>query len=154
MVRKAKLQDVKRIQKLVNFYARKNEMLPLSLSDLYDNIRSFFVYDRRGKILGCGALHVAWDKLGEIRSLAVQRSKQKKGIGKQIVKACLKEARGLGLEQVFVLTYQPPYFKKFGFKDVDKYQLPHKVWRDCIKCVYFPDCEEDALIKELKRISR
>jgi amino-acid N-acetyltransferase len=150
MIRKARLQDVKKIQKLVNFYARKNEMLPVSLSDLYDNIRSFFVYDRRGKILGCGALYVTWDKLGEIRSLAVQKSKQKKGIGKQIVKACLKEARGLGLEQVFVLTYQPTYFKQFRFKDVDKYELPHKVWRDCIKCVYFPDCEEDALIKNIK----
>ena len=149
MVRKAKLQDVKKIQRLVNFYAKKNEMLPLSLADLYDNIRAFYVYEKRGKVLGCAALHVTWEKLGEIRSLAVQRSKQKKGVGRKIVKACLKEAKALGLERVFVLTYQPTYFKKFGFKDIDKYQLPHKVWRDCIKCVYFPDCDEDALIKNI-----
>ena len=149
MLRKAKLADVKKIQRLVNFYAKKNEMLPLSLSELYDNIRSFYVYEKDGRILGCGALHVTWDKLGEIRSVAIQRSKQKAGIGKKIVRMCLKEARQLGLEKVFVLTYKPGYFKKFGFKDIDKNQLPHKVWRDCIKCVYFPDCEEDALIKTL-----
>ncbi len=150
MLRKAKLADVKKIQRLINFYAKKNEMLPLSLSELYDNIRNFYVYEKDGRILGCGALRVTWDKLGEIRSVAIQRSKQKAGIGKKIVRMCLKEARQLGLEKVFVLTYKPDYFKKFGFKDVDKYQLPHKVWRDCIKCVYFPDCEEDALIKTLK----
>lgn len=150
MIRKAKLQDVKKIQQLVNFYAKKNEMLPLSLSELYDNIRNFYVYEKKDRILGCGALHVSWDRLGEIRSLVVQRSKQKKGIGKRIVKICLREAKELGLEEVFVLTYKPEYFKKFGFKDIDKYQLPHKVWRECIKCVHFPDCEEDALIKKFK----
>ena len=150
MVRKAKLQDVKKIQKLVNFYAKKNEMLPLSLSDLYDNIRAFYVYEKKGRILGCGGLHITWEKLGEIRSLAVQGNKQKKGIGRKIVRMCLKEAKALGLEKVFVLTYHPAYFRKFGFKDIDKYELPHKVWRDCIKCVYFPDCEEDALIKNIK----
>lgn len=146
MIRKARLQDVKKIRKLVNFYAKKNEMLPVSLSELYDNLRSFYVFEKRGKILGCGALHVTWDTLGEIRSVAVQKGVQKKGIGKQIVKACLKEAKELGLDKVFVLTYQPAYFRKLGFQDVDKDQLPHKVWRDCMKCVYFPDCTEDALI--------
>ena len=150
MLRKAKLSDVKKIQRLVNFYAKKDDMLPLSLSELYDNIRAFYVYEKKGKILGCGALHVSWDRLGEIRSLAVQRSKRKRGIGKKIVKMCLKEAKALGLEKVFVLTYQPEYFRQFGFKDIDKYQLPHKVWRECIKCVHFPDCKEDALIKNIK----
>ena len=147
MPRKAKLSDVKKIQKLVNSYAAKNEMLPLSLSELYDNVRNFYVYERKGRIFGCGVLLVTWDRLGEIRSLAVRRNKQKMGIGKKIVRMCLKEAKGLGLEKVFVLTYKPGYFKKFGFKDIDKSLLPHKVWHDCIKCVHFPDCKETALIK-------
>lgn len=134
---------------MVNFYARNDEMLPLSLSDLYDNIRAFYVFEKKGKINGCGALHISWDKLGEIRSLAVQKSRQKKGIGKKIVKMCLREAKELGLEKVFVLTYKPEYFKRLGFKEIDKYQLPHKVWRDCVKCVHFPDCKEDALIKNI-----
>ena len=149
MLRKAKLSDIKKIQRLVNFYAKKNTMLPLSLSDLYDNIRNFYVYEKGSSILGCGALHVSWDTLGEIRSLAVQKSEQKKGIGGKILKMCLEEAKALGLEKVFVLTYCPDYFRRFGFKDIDKDQLPHKVWRDCMKCVYFPDCEEDALLKTL-----
>ena len=76
-------------------------------------------------------------------------SEQKKGIGGKILKICLEEAKGLGLEKVFVLTYFPDYFRRFGFKDISKDQLPHKVWRDCMKCVYFPDCEEDALLKTL-----
>jgi amino-acid N-acetyltransferase len=143
------LTDVRKIQRLVNFYARKDEMLPLALNDLYDRIRDFYVYERNGQIIGCGALHISWEKLGEIRSLAVQKTRQRKGIGKKIVNACLKEAKELGLEKVFVLTYKPEYFRQFGFKDTDKYQLPHKIWTDCVKCVHFPDCAEDALIKVL-----
>jgi len=149
MIRKARLTDVKKIQRLVNFYAKKDEMLPLSLNDLYDKIRDFYVYERNGKIAGCGALHISWEKLGEIRSLAVQKSRQRKGIGRKLVKMCLAEAKELGLEKVFVLTYKPEYFRQFGFKDIDKYQLPHKIWTDCVKCVHFPDCAEDALIKAL-----
>ncbi len=146
LIRKAKLTDVKDIQRLVNFYAKKNEMLPLSLSELYDNIRAFFVCESKGKILGCGALHVSWEFLGEIRSLAVQRSAQRRGIGAAIVRECLKEATCLELEKVFVLTYRPSFFESLGFHRIDKFTLPHKVWRECIKCVHFPDCTEDALI--------
>lgn len=149
MIRKARLADVRNVQRLVNFYAKKDEMLPLSLNDLYGKIRDFYVYEHKGKVIGCGALHISWEKLGEIRSLAVQKGRQKKGVGKRIVKECIREARDLGIEKVFVLTYKPEYFKKFGFKGIDKYQLPHKVWTDCVKCVHFPDCTEDALIKNL-----
>jgi len=149
MLRKARLSDVKAIQKRVNFYARKNRMLPLSLAELYENIRDFFVYEERGRIVGCGALKITWERLGEIRSLAVQKNKRKKGIGKKIVRMCLKEAAGLGLKDVFVLSYSPEYFRRLGFKDIDKYQLPHKVWSDCVKCIHFPDCKEDALIKNI-----
>jgi amino-acid N-acetyltransferase len=149
MLRKARLKDIKKIQRLVNFYAKKNEMLPLSLSELYDNIRDFYVYEERGKVVGCGALHISWDTLGEIRSLAVQKNRQKKGIGKKIVKICLQEAKELGLERVFVLTYKPGYFRKFNFEGIDKDQLPHKVWRECVKCIHFPGCKENALVKDL-----
>ncbi|MDD5681430.1 MAG: GNAT family N-acetyltransferase, partial [Candidatus Omnitrophica bacterium] len=105
--------------------------------------------EKGGKIVGCGALHISWERLGEIRSLAVRKGVQKKGIGEKLVKTCLAEAKEVGLEKVFVLTYKPEYFRQFGFKDIDKYQLPHKIWTDCVKCVHFPDCTEDALIKVL-----
>lgn len=149
MIRKAKVQDAKRIRKLINFYAEKNEMLPRSLNEIYDHIRDFFVYEEKGKIYGCSALHVTWEELGEVRSLAVAKSKQRHGIGTRLVGACLDEARRLGISRIFALTYKPDYFKKFGFKGIDKYELPHKIWSDCVKCIHFPDCKESALVRDI-----
>ncbi|MEI8176658.1 MAG: N-acetyltransferase [Candidatus Omnitrophota bacterium] len=149
MIRRAKIKDVKNIQKLIKFYADRDEMLPRSLNELYENIRDFFVFDERGKVAGCCALHVCWQDLGEIKSLAVAQSKHRKGIGKKLINACLTEARSLGLKKIFALTYKPLFFKKFGFNETEKANLPHKIWVDCIKCVKFPDCNEIALIKEL-----
>lgn len=149
MIRRATIDDVKQLQKLINFYAGLDEMLPRSLNELYENIRDFFVFEQNKKIAGCCALHVCWQDLGEIKSLAVAKAKQRKGIGSTLLSACLKEAKKLGLKKIFALTYKPLYFKKFGFKEVEKANLPHKIWIDCIKCVKFPDCNEIALIKEL-----
>ena len=149
MIRKATIKDVKRIQKLVKFYAKRDEMLPRSLNELYENIRDFFIFEQNGKVAGCCALHICWEDLGEIKSLAVVKSKHGRGIGKKLLTACLEDAARLKLKKIFALTYKPAYFKKFGFKEIDKANLPHKIWIDCIKCVKFPDCDEIALIKEL-----
>lgn len=149
MIRRATIRDVKKIQKLIKFYAEKDEMLPRSLNELYENIRDFFIIEQGGKITGCCALHVCWQDLGEIKSLAVLKTKQGRGVGKELLSACLKDAKRLGLKKIFALTYKPLYFKKFGFNEIDKANLPHKIWIDCIKCVKFPDCAEIALIKEL-----
>jgi len=149
MIRKATIRDVKKIQKLINFYAKRDEMLPRSLNELYENIRDFFIFEHGGKIAGCCALHICWEDLGEIKSLAVAESKQGEGIGRKLLTACLKDAKRLKLKKIFALTYKPLYFKRFGFKEIDKAALPHKIWIDCVKCVKFPDCDENALIKEL-----
>ena len=149
MIRKANIQDVKRLQKLIKFYAERDEMLPRSLNELYENIRDFFVFERNKKIIGCCALHVCWQDLGEIKSLAVSKSEQGTGIGRRLLLSCLKEAEELKLKKIFALTYKPLYFRKFGFREIEKANLPHKIWIDCIKCVKFPDCAEIALIKEL-----
>lgn len=149
MIRRATIKDVKNIQKLITFYAKKDEMLPRSLNELYENIRDFFIFEYKGKIAGCSALHICWEDLGEIKSLAVTKAKQDHGIGKKLLMACLEDAKKLKLKKIFALTYKPLYFKKFGFKEIDKANLPHKIWIDCIKCVKFPDCNEVALIKEL-----
>ena len=98
-------------------------------------------------ILGICALHICWDDLAEIRSLAVDESRQKAGIGRLLVNSCLDEAASLEINQVFVLTYQAAFFRKFGFMDTDKQNLPHKIWSDCLHCAKFPDCDEDALIR-------
>ncbi|NQU73980.1 MAG: N-acetyltransferase, partial [Candidatus Omnitrophica bacterium] len=109
----------------------------------------FFVFEHKGKVVGCAALHVCWQDLGEVKSLAVLNTRQHKGIGKKLLSACLKEAKRLGLKKIFALTYKPSYFEQFGFREIEKKNLPHKIWVDCIRCVKFPDCNEIALIKEL-----
>jgi amino-acid N-acetyltransferase len=149
MIRKAKIEDIKQIQNLINLFAKQDLMLPRSLNELYENIRDFWVLEEHKKIIGCSALHISWDDLAEIKSVAVAKNKQGKGIGKNLVLTCLDEAKQMGAKKVFVLTYKPAYFKKFGFKKVKTSSLPHKVWAECINCCKFPDCQEIALLKIL-----
>lgn len=148
-LRKAKISDVKQIYNLVNHFAQKGEMLPRSQSELYENIRDFFVVEDEGEVIGCCALHILWDDLAEVKSLAVAQAYQGKGIGKMLVNACLEEAKELGIKQVFALTFKPWFFEKLGFKLIRKEDLPRKVWGECIKCPLFPDCKEEAVILEL-----
>jgi amino-acid N-acetyltransferase len=126
-------------------------MLPRSLSELYDNLRDFYVYlnEEEGNIIGTCAMHICWEDLAEIRSLVVREDFQRRGIGTKLIEACLSEAITLGLYRIFALTYKPNFFLKFGFKIVDKTLLPHKIWADCIKCVKFPECDEIAVLLEV-----
>lgn len=149
MLRKAQIGDVKEIQKLLTFYANKGVMLSRSLSELYESVRDFYICEEGGKLLGTCALHIMWEDLAELRSVAVAEEAGRQGIGTRLVQACLEEARSLGLKKVFCLTYKPDFFGKFGFRVVDKSELPHKVWRDCINCVKFPDCDEIAMVLEM-----
>ncbi|MBI4687984.1 MAG: N-acetyltransferase [Nitrospirae bacterium] len=148
-IKKATTKDVKTIFSLVNKFAKKDEMLPRSLNEIYENMRDFFVYLKDGKIIGAAALHVLWEDLAEIRSVAVANEYQGAGIGKRLLSECLKEAQSLGVKKVFALTYTPEFFKKAGFEDIDKNDLPQKIWGDCLKCPKFPECEEVAVIKKL-----
>ena len=149
IIRKAQVKDIKEIQELINRFARQDIMLPRSLNELYENIRDFWVVEDNKKIIGCAALHISWDNLAELKSVAVAKNKQSKGIGRELVDACLDEARVLGAAKVFVLTFKPDYFKKFGFRRVKHASLPHKIWAECINCCKFPDCQEVALLKVL-----
>lgn len=146
-IKKATLKDTKLIHALVNKFAKKDEMLLRSLSEIYENIRDFFICRDNGKIVGVSALHILWDNLAEIRSMAILKKYQQKGIGKKLVEHCLKEAKALGVKRVFALSYNPEFFRKLGFKDIDKKNLPQKIWGDCLKCPKFPKCEEIAVIK-------
>ena len=149
-IRKAIIGDVGRIQALVNHYASKETMLGLSLSEIYDQIRDFTVAEGpRRALIGVCALHVIWDDLAEIRSLAVDPKIRRRGVGRSLVERCLEEARSLQLPKVFALTYQAEFFRRIGFERVDKAELPHKVWRDCLKCTKFPHCDETAVLKVL-----
>ncbi len=149
-IRKAYIKDAIFIHSLVNRFAKDDEMLPRSLNEIYENIRDFFICEYKGEIIGASALHILWENLAEIRSVAVSKEYQKKGIGKKLIDRCLKEAKALGVEKVFALTYNSKFFKKLGFKDIDKNTLPQKIWGDCLKCPKFPECEEVAVIKMLR----
>lgn len=153
MIGKAQLGDVKDLHRLVNSFADRGRMLALSLSELYDGIRDFAVAcDEAGpgrELVGCCALRVVWENLAEVRSLAVTEKAQGRGIGRALVERCLDEARSLGVARVFALTYIPEFFAKFGFALVDKADLPHKVWADCVKCPKFPNCDEVAVVLDL-----
>jgi amino-acid N-acetyltransferase len=151
MIRKATFVDVKAIQSLVNNYADSGQMLPRTLNELYEHLRDFHVCEDNGSLVGVCALHVSWDRLAEVRSLAVRQDRIKHGIGTELVRQCLAEASELRVDRVFVLTYQAGFFRKLGFIDVDKKELPHKIWTDCLNCVKFPDCDESALIFTVTR---
>ena len=142
---KACISDIPQIQKLVNSYASKGEMLHRALSELYENIRDFFVVRDGERLVACAGLHVFWSDLAEIRAVAVVEDLKAKGAGAALIEACLDEARAIGLETVFCLTYQPEFFEKLGFSRIDKAELPHKVWAECLRCPKFPDCDELAL---------
>ncbi len=150
-IRKAKITDVREIQKLIERSAKKGEMLPRSLSELYDNLRDYVVFleENGEKIIGTCAMHICWEDLAEIRSLVVEEEYHRRGIGSKLIEICLSEAISLGIYRIFALTYKPDFFQKHGFKVVDKSALPHKIWADCVKCVKFPECDEVAVLLEV-----
>lgn len=149
MIRKAHIPDVKEIHRLLLDYARDGLLLSRSLAELYESLRDFYVYEADGKVIGTAALNICWEDLAELRSLAVHPDYNGRGAGKELVQACLDEARRLGIRRVFALTYKQAFFEKLGFKVIEKSQLPHKIWGDCMKCAKFPDCDEIALSIDL-----
>jgi amino-acid N-acetyltransferase len=149
MLRKAQITDIKEIWKLLTFFAGRGDMLSRSLSELYESVRDFYIIEEDGRLIGAAALHIVWEDLAEVRTVAVAEDVERKGVGTQLVNSCLDEAKSLGLKRIFCLTYKPDFFARFGFRIVDKTELPHKVWGDCIKCVKFPGCDEIAMILDL-----
>jgi amino-acid N-acetyltransferase len=151
MIRKATIKDIKAIHALLQQYGRKGELLPRPLSELYDHVRDFTVYvdGKDAGVLGCCALQFCWDDLAEIRSLAVRPEHLGERIGSKLVEHVLLEATSFEMQKVFALTYRPGFFKRFGFQQIDRAELPIKIWADCIMCIKFPDCDEIAMMKKI-----
>ena len=149
-VEKATVRDVEQMHKLINYYADRGEMIARPLSEIYENIRDYFVVRQGKRVVGCVALHVSWLDLAEVKSLAVAEGSREQGIGVRLVEACLKEAEELGAATIFCLTYKPDFFEKLGFSQVDKAEIPRKIWTECYRCPKFPDCDEVALIRRLE----
>jgi amino-acid N-acetyltransferase len=148
---KPTLNNIIDIQTVLKPYVDEGIILHRDEDEIASNIRSYVVaYDGK-KPVGVGALHIYSPFLGEIRSLAVAQDYQGKGIGKTIVQTLLKEAKELNLKEVLVLTYKKEFFEKMGFVEIPKESIPDKkIWADCIKCKFFPNCNEIALITYLQ----
>jgi amino-acid N-acetyltransferase len=148
--RKAEIGDAQAIHDLINLYAQRGDMLPRTMGEVYENLRDFFVVRSRGEqLMGCVALHIVWSDMAEVKSLAVPEDVQTRGMGSLLVNAVVNEARDLGLERLFALTYRPTFFERLGFVQADVMTLPRKVWNECYRCPKFPSCNEIALVKEL-----
>jgi amino-acid N-acetyltransferase len=146
VVRRATTRDVAAFQRLVHGYAERGLMLPRSLSHLYENVRDLFVAEEGEEIVGGCSLHVSWKDLAEIRSLAVAETHQGRGYASRLVRACIEDAAGVGIDRVFALTYVPGFFERMGFVRIDKALLPRKVWTECVYCPKFHGCTEVAVI--------
>ena len=145
--RKPNFGDIEDIFTLINDYAAEGIMLSKSRSTLYETIREMIVaVDENDKVIGVGALHVTWNEMAEVRSMAVHRDYTRHGIGAEIVKRLIEEGKSFGVKQFYTLTYKPGFFQTLGFHTVTKDELPHKIWRECIDCPKFPNCDEIAMI--------
>jgi amino-acid N-acetyltransferase len=148
-VQKARLSDVSEMLRLVNYYADRQQMLPKTQLQLYENLRDYSIAVRTSAsnpVLGCGALHIYWENLAEIRALAVAPEMVHKGVGTALVERLLDEARELEIEQVFLFTYEPQFFARFGFVQVEHRTMPLKVYNECFHCPKFNKCDELAMV--------
>lgn len=147
--RKATFADIEVIYTLISEYAEKGLMLSRSRNVLYETLRDMTVVEENGRIIGVGALHLIWNELAEVRTLAVISAYMNQSIGKKIIENLTFEARELGVKTLFALTYRPEVFAKLGFNEQPKETLSHKVWKECINCAKFPNCDEIAMVKNL-----
>lgn len=149
VVRKAGMQDIPRLLKLINGYAQKGIMLPRTEFEMSENIRDFSVAYVGDELAGCGALHFYSPTTAEVRSLAVAPDLKSRGVGRHIVEALEAEAREFGLHSIFAFTYVVDFFGKLGFEVVERGELPLKAWKDCLRCPKFQACDEIAVLKHL-----
>ena len=145
--RKARFDDIESIFGLVHIYAAQGEMLPRSRNTLYENLRDMVIAESGSEVVGVGALHIMWDRLAEVRMMAIAPAYMRRGIGTEIVRWLLDEGDALGIEKVFTLTYKPDFFRKLGFIRISREELPQKVWKECIDCPKYTNCDEIAMIK-------
>ncbi|WJW68656.1 N-acetyltransferase [Candidatus Chlorohelix allophototropha] len=150
VIRRARMKDVPQIFNLVNQMARlKNNLLPRSMSELYEYVRDFIVAADGDKVIGTCSLHIFWEDLAEVRSLAVDVDYQGQRLGEHLMKAIIEDARQLQILRLFTLTTIPVFFERFGFREGTKEQLPQKTWSECFRCPKFTACDETGLLLDL-----
>ncbi len=144
------MRDIPNILSLINSYAANGIMLPRTEFEMSENIRDFSVAYVNGVLAGCAALHFYTPTTAEVRSLAVQPEMKHLGIGRALVQGLEQEARDNELEAIFAFTYVPDFFSRLGFTEVERGELPLKVWKDCLRCPKFQNCDETAVLKRLR----
>ena len=145
--RNAVLPDVDRIHAIIQPYADRGALLARSISELCENVRDFVVAEDSGQIVGCGALHLYGSHLAEIRSIAVARESQERGVGRRLVEALLSEARRHRVPCVCLFTRTPGFFSRLGFEVARREELPDKIYKDCVCCPKLFDCDEVAMVQ-------
>ncbi len=148
--RKPRVTDMPGVKALIDKAAAAGEVLPRTVTELFESMRDLHVCIDGQGVGGCCALHIDLADLAEVRSLVVREDLRGKGIGRELVLACLDEARELGIARVYALTRVPVFFHGLGFHDMDKHDLPSKVFRDCVRCPEFPDCDEVAVACQIE----
>jgi amino-acid N-acetyltransferase len=147
VVRRARVGDVTRLYEIINYYAARDDMLPKTLDQLYNRVRSFNVAEADGEVVGCVALQIVWADMAEVVSLAVHPDFQGRGLGRQLVELLFDEASELGIPTLYTLTLQVGFFRSLGFREVPRLRLPHKIWQDCVNCPKQDRCDEIAMVR-------
>ncbi len=132
-LRRARTADVPAIRRLVELYASQRILLGKAPVTLYEDVQEFWVADLNGVVVGCGALHVLWQDLAEVRTVAVDPAYRGRGIGHRILQRLLETARELGVTRVFVLTFEVDFFARHGFVPVDGMPVPHDVYEQLLQ---------------------
>jgi amino-acid N-acetyltransferase len=133
---------------LLGKYSRQEVLLPRSISEILSLIPQFLVVEDQSRVIGCVAIEIFSTELGEVRSLAVDPDYKDRHLGEQLLLAVEAYARQLGLRKMMALTYIESFFHKYGYETVEMTSLPEKVWRVCVKCPKFHNCDEIPVLKQ------
>lgn len=133
IIRSARTSDVKAIRELVDSYAAPGKMLTKETVTLYESVQEFTVAEENGVIVGCGALHILWEDLAEVRTVAVKQGRQKEGIGHKILEQIIERARKVGVDRIFCLTFQTEFFGRHGFEEIHGTPVDPDVYQQLLR---------------------
>ena len=133
VIRPATTHDVKAIRALVDSYAAPGQMLAKETVTLYESVQEFIVAENDGIIVGCGALHILWEDLAEVRTVAVAKDLHRKGVGHKILEAIIARAKEVGVEKIFCLTFQTDFFGSHGFEVIEGTPVDPEVYAELLR---------------------
>ncbi|MFY9331399.1 MAG: amino-acid N-acetyltransferase [Candidatus Nanopelagicales bacterium] len=133
IVRTARTADVAAIRALIGTYTDDGRLMAKAQVTLFESVQEFVVAESNGQIVGCGALHVMWEDLAEVRSLAVEPRVQSQGVGSAMLTTLLERARSLGVRRVFCLTFETSFFSRHGFGEIDSAPVSHAVFEELLQ---------------------